>query len=107
MYLQDLLANIIFFLLFSAYTFSHMSIARPGTKARESRGPRRKVMAILFAIHLAPSWLMLQASILFYLEVYWIVCHLCTLLFWAFAARLMAGYIECRARAYILILYGV
>ena len=36
MYLQDLLANIIFFLLFSAYTFSHMSIARPGTKVRDS-----------------------------------------------------------------------
>ena len=37
LYLQDLLADIIFFLLFfSAYTFSHMSIARPGTKVRDS-----------------------------------------------------------------------
>lgn len=94
LYLQDLLADLIFFLIFfSVYTFSYMSIARPGTKARDSRGPRRKVVAILFVVHLALSWLMLQASILFYLEAYWIVCHLCTLLFWAFAARLMAGLI--------------
>lgn len=94
LYLQDLLADIIFFLLFfSVYTFSYMSIARPGTKARDSRGPRCKVVAILFAIHLALSWLMLQAGRIFYLEGYWLVCHLCTLLFWVLAARLMAGLI--------------